>query len=171
MSIATIIIGIIISLLIIFLLIGIFIPVVKFSSTIEVSKPVSIAWKVFMDDSKMKDWVPGFKSAEHLSGRDNEPGSVYRMVFEEKGKVFEMMETITEVAENKEFSFELDHKVMSSNNSVLFESQGDITTITGTTKTKGKGLVMRSLFPLMAGSMKKNNQLAYTNLKKLIEAN
>lgn len=169
MSIPTIIIGIILLLFILFILIGIFIPEVKFSSKVEVNKPVSLAWKIFTDDSKMADWLPGFKSAEHISGEDNVPGSVYKMVFEEKGRVFEMMETIMAVEENKEFSFDLDHKLMSSKNSVLFESQGDKTIIQGLTNTKGKGIIMRGLFPFMLGSMKKSNQKTYDNLKKLIE--
>ena len=141
MSIATIIIGVILSLLVIFILIGVFIPEVKFTSTIVVNKPASVAWKIFMDDSKLRDWLTGFKSAEHLSGKNNEPGSIYKMVFEEKGKVFEMIETVTRVEENKEFSFDLDHKLMSSINSVLFDSKEETTTISGVTKTKGKGIM------------------------------
>jgi hypothetical protein len=170
MSAVTIVLGVLFVLFFFFILIGVFIPKVHFTSSIIVNKPVDVAWKVFMDDSKLGDWLPGFKNAELISGRDNEVGSMYKMIFEEKGKVFEMMETLTAVVENKQFSFELDHKVMFSRNDVLFKSKGGNTIIKGVTATKGKGLIMRAMFPLMAGSMKKNNQLAYDNLKKLIES-
>ncbi|NNC84675.1 MAG: hypothetical protein HKN75_01260 [Bacteroidia bacterium] len=154
----------------VFILVGVFIPKVNFSSSIEVNKPIGECWNVFMDDSKLSEWLPGFKSTEHLSGENNAVGSTYNMIFEEKGKTFEMMETLTTVETNKQFSFNLDHKVMSSSNDVFFESNGNNTIIKGATSTKGKGLIMRAMFPFLKKSMQKNNQLAYANLKKLIEA-
>jgi len=169
MTIASIIIGIILALFLIFVLVGVFVPEVSFSSKVKVNKPINLSWQIFMDESIMADWLPGFKSTEHLSGVENEPGSTYKMVFEEKGKVFEMIETVTVMKENEEFSFDLDHKMMSSTNQVLFKNEGNNTIIQGITKTKGKGIIMRALFPFMLSSMKKNNQLAYNNLKELIE--
>lgn len=170
MSIVSILLFVLLTLFVLFFLISVFIPKVNFSSSVEVNKPVDIAWKVFMDDSKLDQWLTGFKSTALLSGKDNEVGSVYKMIFEEKGKVFEMTETITAVQENRQFSFDLDHKVMSSNNDVSFESIGNKTVIKGVTSTKGKGLIMRAIFPLLKKSMRMNNQLTYDHLKRLIES-
>ena len=38
----------------------------KYSVSVEVNRPIEEAWEVFMDESKMGEWLEGYKSMEVL---------------------------------------------------------------------------------------------------------
>src|SRR5258708_31476936 len=64
--------GIIVLLVVGFLSIGFFVPVVEYTTNVEINKPREFTWTVLRE---RKDWVYGFKSLEQISGKPDEVGS------------------------------------------------------------------------------------------------
>ncbi|MEP6788442.1 MAG: hypothetical protein ABJB40_08425, partial [Acidobacteriota bacterium] len=68
--------GIVVLLVVVFLSIGFFVPVIEYTTTVEISKSRDVTWKVLRE---RKDWIYGFKSFEQVSGVPNEVGSRTRV--------------------------------------------------------------------------------------------
>src|SRR5258708_36155759 len=61
--------GIIVLLVVGFLSIGFFVPVVEYTTNVEINKPREFTWTVLRE---RKDWVYGFKSLEQISAKPDE---------------------------------------------------------------------------------------------------
>ena len=143
---------------------------VKVQTQIDVNRPVEEAWTKFNDESKLGDWLTGFKELETVSGEPLTVGSVHKMTFVERGKDLVMMETVTAVKENEEFSFELDHARMRSDVSVTFEPTADGLRITQTSDVAGKGVLWKVMVAVMRPFMNKRQKEQFDSLKRMIEA-
>ena len=67
----------------------------KYSCKIEINKPIDHIIELFDDAENLKKWMKGLDHFEHLSGTAGQPGAQSRLVFNEKGRRIEMIETIT----------------------------------------------------------------------------
>ena len=139
------------------------------STTVLINRPLGDVYSCFMDKDKLDRWLTGFKSVETILGEPLTVGSKHRMVFSERGKEVEMVETVTSIKENEEFAFLLDHDCMSSENRVTFREVGGGTEITSTSSFQGKGLLWRLMMPLLKGSVRRRQQGDFEKLKRLIE--
>lgn len=165
----------IIALIIIFFAFGIFKPTVTFGHEITVDKPAKETWAIAQDVSKMDQWLDGFKSMELISGEEGKPGSKYKVVINpgEGQEDFEIIETFKSFKEYElvEMSFENDDMLMDY--SISHTESGGKTTIKTQSKSKAKGILMRSMFAIMDmfdlfNAQEEKNIEA---LKKVIEEN
>ncbi len=164
--------GILAALAVIFVLIGVFVPTLNYSSEVEVNKSIEESFAVFMDESKMKDWLKGYIRSEVIKEEPAVVGSKYKVFLEDRGQKFHMIETVTAYKENEQFAMNLDHEMMNSDLNIQFEAKGDDkTVITATSEAKGKGILMKSMFVIMKSQFTKDDQGNYTRLKKVIEDN
>jgi hypothetical protein len=115
--------GILAVLAVAFFLIGVFIPTFTYETQIVVDRPTEHAFAVFADESKLADWMTGFKSIETISGYANEIGSQYRLIFEEEGEVMEMIETVTAFEQNKLFAVKLVNDLMYVDTEIEFTEE------------------------------------------------
>jgi len=139
--------------------------------SIDVDKPIDEAWKVFMDESKMPEWLTGFQSMELIEGEPQTVGSKHRMVFEERGKEMIFIETVNAIEPPNEFSFTLDHESMASDMKMTLESIGeDKTRISSHTDMQAKTLMWKIMMLFMKGSMRKRQNQQFDKLKGLIES-
>ncbi len=152
-----------------FLCIGIFVPAFTYQSTVTVNAPVEKAFEVFLDSTKMKDWMPNFKSIEMISGKLHEVGSVSQLIVVENGKEYIMTEKVTAFIPNSNYQFILDNEVMIVKSKIVFSHSGELTLITATDEVHGKNLFWRSLFPFFKTIFRDNAQQIYDNLKLVIE--
>jgi hypothetical protein len=60
--------------------------------------------ELFDDPDSMRKWQPTLKSFEPLSGTPGQPGAKSRLVYEERGRTIEMIETVTSRNLPDEFS-------------------------------------------------------------------
>jgi uncharacterized membrane protein len=142
----------------------------KTESSVTINKPVSDCWDYFMNEENLGKWLQGYQSTETIEGEPMTVGSKHRMKFEEKGRPMEFIETVTAVEPNKEFSFQLDHKMMTAQVQVLFKEEGGKTVVTQISENQAKGFMMKLMVPLMKGSMRKRQQGQYQTFKELVEA-
>ncbi|MFQ5639147.1 MAG: SRPBCC domain-containing protein [bacterium] len=162
--------GILAAFVIGFFLVGFFVPTFTYLSKVVVDKPVGEAFAIFNDESRLGEWLAGFKSIESVSGEPNQVGSTYKLVIEDEGEVMEMMGTVTAFVENELLSFHLVNDVMTVDTDIRFVSQGDRTEITATQKVEGRNLFWKSLLPLFQSVITQKSQENYDRLKTVIEA-
>jgi carbon monoxide dehydrogenase subunit G len=67
----------------------------KYTSEIEINKPVDEVIKLFDNSDNMGKWMEGLQSFEHISGNPGQVGAKSRLKFKMGKRVMEMTETIT----------------------------------------------------------------------------
>ncbi len=159
-----------------FFALGFIKPAISYDHEVTVNKPIKEAWAVHADQSKLGEWLDGFKSIEHISGKENEVGSKYKVVVrpEDNPEDFIMTETITSKKDFEHMTLNFDSEVMVFDQKTSFSSEGNKTKIKKESTVKGKNAMMRSMFAMMhilGGSFKKQEIKHMTALKKLIESN
>jgi hypothetical protein len=87
--------GILLLLVILFFAIGMITPSVSYESEVTVNKSADEAWAVMSDESKMSQWISGFKRTEPVSGEPNTIGAVSKVYVEDNGEEIVMEETVT----------------------------------------------------------------------------
>ena len=167
--------GTIALLIIAFLAIGFFTPTVSYGREIEVSKTIEEASAVQQDETKLGEWLDGFKSIEHLSGKVGEVGSKYKVTVipEPDADEFIMTETIISKKENDHMTLNMDSDMMVFDQTTYFSERNGKTVIKTDSKVNGKGMMMRSMFALMSmGGMFQQKEVEnIERLKTVIESN
>ena len=143
----------------------------KYTVGMEVNKPIEVAWEVLMDESKMGEWLEGYKGMELIEGEPLMVGSKHKMIFEENGQELTFIETVTAIEPPNEFSFDFDHDMMSSSIQMTLESVGPASTrITNRTKFAANGFFINLMMFFMTPRMKSRQRRSFARLKALIEA-
>ena len=166
----------IVGLVIIFLGIGLLNPSINYGHEITVNKSVKEAWAVHQDQSKLGQWLEGFKSIDLVEGEAGAVGSKYKVVVKpsEEEDDFEMIETIVAKEEFKNIELTFDSDMMLFDQTTTFSESDGSTTIKTDSKVSGKGIFMRSLFGTMemfTGSFQTQEEKHLEGLKKVIEEN
>jgi carbon monoxide dehydrogenase subunit G len=76
----------------------------KYSSEIEINKPVDRVVELFDNPANMDKWMDGLQSFEPISGTPGQVGAKARLVFKMGKRTIEMIETITVRNLPEEFS-------------------------------------------------------------------
>ncbi len=157
------------SIIIIFLLLGVFMPKQHYEISMEIDAPVEKTFAMFNDTSIMSKWMPSLKSIKNISGNAGEVGSKWKITFLDHGKEIEMTETITEFKTNESFSFNIQNEVMNSDNSFRFIPDGNKTRVETSCTYSGGNIFWKSLFVFINSSVKKQQTTQFEALKKMIE--
>ena len=67
----------------------------KYTSEIEINRPVDKVIELFDNPDNMSKWMEGLQSFEHISGTAGQPGAKSRLKFKMGKREIEMIETIT----------------------------------------------------------------------------
>ena len=154
-----------------FLLVGLFVKQVEYSSEVTVNKPAKEAWAVYQDESKMKDWLEGFESIKLTKGEKNEIGSEYLVTINQDGETFEIKEILNSFKEFENVNFDFDNDFMLMNYNIDFLDSEGSTKIKSHSIVQPHGLFMRAMTPLIKGSMIAQEEKHMNDLKKVIESN
>jgi len=171
MKIVKYILGILALLVVVFILIGQFFSEITYDCEITVDKPVAESWAVSQDEEKLADWLEGFVSMEHVSGPKNQVGSVSDVVVSDNGEEFTIRETITKIVPNESVSMTFTSDYSEMDYTLRMAEVDGKTKISSSTKMSGKGMFNKSLFSLMRGMIKGQEETNLANLKKVIEEN
>lgn len=150
---------------------GLMTPSISYESKITVDKSAREAWNVMSDESKLPEWLSGFKSTELISGTKNTVGAKSKVTMEENGQVTEMTETIVKVIEDKLFAMNFTTDFMDMDYEMHFEEQGGKTVLTSKTTSYGNSLVAKSIIAFIKGSMKSIEDENMHKLKNVINSN
>jgi hypothetical protein len=90
----------------------------KFEFTQELALPRETVWRAFENLANLSRWQPTLVSYEPVSGTPGQVGAVARLVYQERGRAVELVETVTVRRAPEEFSgtYASDHGVTSLSN-------------------------------------------------------
>lgn len=152
-----------------FWLIGVFNKSVTTSYEMEVDSPVEEVFEAFLDVDRLSEWASSVKSVELISGKRREVGAKYKLVINRHGEDLEFIEEITEFKQNEVFGYKLEGKDICSNNRITFRVENGQTLVTGTTVTRGKHAIAKSMLPFKTKSMETRRKTSYDKLKAMVE--
>lgn len=166
----------IVSLVVIYLGIGLIHPSVYYGHEVMVDKPLEETWGVTQDNSKLPLWILGFKSIELISGEPGAVGSQYKVLVNpgQDQPDFEMTETIVSVEEFDHISLSFDSDMMEFEQTMTLAEKDGQVSIRTDSKVTGKGVMLKSMFALMemiGGSFKEQEVNNLGSLKKVVEEN
>lgn len=166
-----IVLGVVTSLIIVFLLTGLIVTDVKYTAEIEIDKPIEKVFEDFQNVELMKKWLPEIKSIEPIEVKEGVIGSTYKMVVTNRGQEIVMIEKITDYIQNKKMTFQFDSDQMIKIDDYNFIANGDTTKMVQNCTVNSKSYMMGCLFPYFKGSLK-DLSLSYMNrFKNEVEKN
>lgn len=142
----------------------------KFTTEIEINKPIDEVIALFDDPDNMDKWMEGLQSFEHISGTPGQPGAKSRLKFKMGRREIEMIETITIRNLPDEFSgtYEADgvYNVVVNRFSKISDTKTHYVT---ENEFQFKGF-MRIIAFLMPGAFKKQSMKFLKDFKRFAES-
>jgi uncharacterized membrane protein len=141
----------------------------KYTSEIEINKPVDKVIELFDNADNMSKWMEGLQSFEHISGTPGQVGAKSRLKFKMGKRELEMIETITVRNLPAEFSGTYEAKGVSNIVKNRFISlPGNRTKYESETEFQFTGF-MKVFGFLMPGMFKKQSMKYLTDFKNFAE--
>ena len=163
--------AIVLAIIILFLAMGFITPSIEYNCEVQINKPAIEVWAVMSDESKVSDWIKGYKSSELISGTPNTLGAVTKIYIEENGTEMSMQETITALEPNKRMAMNFTMDFMDMDYDMRLEDKGAYTIVKTNSKTVGNGMIAKSMISFMPSSMEAQEIENLGNLKRLVEEN
>lgn len=160
-------IGIIALLVVGFFCIGIFVPMVAYTTTVEINKPRDFTWMVLRE---RKDWIYGFKSYEQISGKPDEPGSRARVTVVRDGAEFTFDTELQAIKPPEMAATELKNDMLIHDATVTLTEKNGQTTIVSHEKITGTNAFYRSLFAMFGARSKAISAKNFEGLKQAVES-
>lgn len=164
------IIAFILLLALIFVLTGVFVPTFTYTTSVQVEAPVEKVWEVFTDQTKLGNWMEGFKEIKTISGSPEEVGSKHELTIVQNGEEMKILETVTDVEQNRLYAFDLESDFLNATTKITFEPLGEATRIVATNVVSGHGPLKKTLAFMFKSMMEETSQQQYNQFKKLVES-
>ncbi len=141
------------------------------TTTITINKPVKEVWDFYDNPDNLKLWLTNFKSFELISGNPGEAGTKAKHIYEEKGRLITMYETITEKIPYHKLSGTLTMpKMMESNIQTVFkEIDPNKTELVCNTDSKFEMFSLKLFGFLLKNGFQKRQDDELNKLKMVIE--
>lgn len=140
-------------------------------ASVTINKPVDKVWGLFMNPDNLSQWLTCFVSITFLEGRYGEPGSRYKVVLKERDKDMEFTEKVLKIEPLQHCRFDVQHRMLSSENDFRFISFGDYTEVIQTIHPFPNSLFMKLMMPFIKKSMEKRMKDDLISLKIFVESN
>lgn len=165
-----IVLGIVSAFIIAFFLTGLIVPEVKYTTEIEIDKPIAEVFSDFQDVELMKQWMPEVKSIDVLEEKPEKVGSTYKVVVENQGRMITMTEKVLAYELNKRISFHFDAENMLKVDDYKFSSIGNKTKIVQESVCTSDSYMMSCVFPYFKNVLKTTSQQYLNKFKSVSEA-
>ncbi|WP_370398234.1 SRPBCC domain-containing protein [Tenacibaculum dicentrarchi] len=161
--------GIVTAFVLVFLITGIVVEEVEYSTKITIDKPVNKVFENFTNPDLIKKWLPNIKSIEVIEQKPAVIGSTYRMTVESNGQEVKMAQKITDFVLNQKITFQFTSSEMIKVDSYNFASNNASTIVTQNSSVNSKSYLTACLYPYFKGTFKAVNMNCLTQLKELSE--
>ena len=159
--------GVVVLLVAGFFCIGIFVPAVEYTTTVEINKPRDFTWNVIRE---RKDWIYGFKSFQQVSGTPNEKGSLAKITVVRDGREMSFDSVLLDIKPPEMSVTELTNAMLTHDATVHLTENNGKTTIVSNEKIVGKNAFFRSLFVLFKSSITSVSRKNFEGLKQAVES-
>lgn len=150
-----------------FFCIGIFVPAVEYTTTVEINKPRDFTWKIMRE---RKDWIDGFKSFEPISGRPDEVGSRAHVTVVRDGSEISFDSELLDFKPPEMVVTELTNNMLVHDATVRLTENDGKTTVVSNEKITGKNLFYRSIFALFRSRITSVSAKNFAGLKRVAES-
>ncbi|MBY0436337.1 MAG: SRPBCC family protein [Cyclobacteriaceae bacterium] len=147
----------VLSLVAIFIAVGLAVPSFSYEASVVVNAPPQKCWSVLHDTSRMKRWMNGFQRLTLTSGEWMKPGSSYEIVLQQD-KLYAMPEKLIDLKEPEWATFQLTNDVLTSDYTFRLTGQGLKTEIRAAYKVTGTNILWRSILFLSKSYLQKEAQ-------------
>jgi len=171
MKILKYILGVLAVLVLVFFLLGIFVPEISYQVETVADKPMAESWAVSQDPSKISEWLMGYQKTEPVSGTPGTVGAVSDIYFVQNGEEMVIRETITAIVPNESISMTFASDFMNMEYQIAMTDDNGKTKITSNTTAMGNGMVSKSIMALVSASVQEQEETNLGMLKKAIESN
>lgn len=139
----------------------------RFTCTVEINAPIQEVVALFENPDNLHEWQDGFKSFEHISGKEGEVGAKSKLVYDK----LELIETIIRNELPEEFKATYEHKHVINTLSCRFTeiNSGKTRLDQEIHYTEFKGFVIKIMAKLFPGMFKKQVQKWLDQFKDFVE--
>lgn len=139
-------------------------------SNIEISQPPSVVYEFMMDEENLPLWLTNFVRMETISGEPGEVGSISKHFYNERGRVLEFTEEITEIRENELMAAKYESEDFDMHIANFLKPAGEASTrLTIRSEYLFKSFWMKLFAPFARNTMQKRMQENLERLKDAIE--
>ncbi|MCL7765183.1 SRPBCC family protein [Polaribacter sp. Z014] len=164
-----IILGIISTIVVAFLLTGLFVKETTYTATISVNKSVEEVFKIFNNSEDIKNWIPEVQSFEVMNDNPGKTGSIYKIVVLNQGQEITMTEKVMAYVPNEKVTLFFDAEGMLKKDDYTFTEENGVTTITLNVSCQSETYLMACVFPFFKGTFIEQDQSYLNNFKAFAE--
>lgn len=142
----------------------------KIEHSIEIDQPPPVVFEFLMEEENLPLWLTNFIRIEHTSGEPGEVGSTSKHVYNENGRMIELMEEITGIKKNQMVSAKYVGAQFDMEVIYHLKPVGETgTQLTLSSDITSKGFFMKIVEPFVKKSIQKRGLQDLVNLKNAIE--
>ena len=157
------------TIVVVFLLTGLFVKETTYRAEVNVNKSIKVVFEIFNNSENIKNWVPEVKSFEVVNTNPGKTGSVYKIVIDNKGQEVTMTEKVMAYVPNEKVTLFFDAEGMLKRNDYIFKEKDGVTTITLNTSCQSDSYILACIFPYFKGTFQKQDQSYLNNFKAFAE--
>lgn len=142
----------------------------KYNVELIINKPRREVWRAFLDPDKMRAWQTSLTTIELLNGTPGQPGAESKLMFEENGREFSLIERIIscQAPDSILQSYENQFSINTIHNLFLEQGQNQTLWITET-DYKFKTLLMKIMGPVYKKNLVARTQRDMQRFKEMVE--
>ena len=157
------------TIVLVFLLTGLFVKETTYRAEVNVNKSIKVVFEIFNNSENIKNWVPEVKSFEVVNTNPGKTGSVYKIVIDNKGQEVTMTEKVMAYVPNEKVTLFFDAEGMLKRDDYIFKEKDGVTTITLNTSCQSDSYILACIFPYFKGTFQKQDQSYLNNFKAFAE--
>ncbi|MDG1038935.1 MAG: SRPBCC family protein [Polaribacter sp.] len=157
------------TIVVVFLLTGLFVKETTYRAEVNVNKSIKVVFEIFNNSENIKNWVPEVKSFEVVNTNPGKTGSVYKIVIDNKGQEVTMTEKVMAYVPNEKVTLFFDAEGMLKRDDYIFKEKDGVTTITLNTSCQSDSYILACIFPYFKGTFQKQDQSYLNNFKAFAE--
>lgn len=147
-----------------FVTMGLLHPTVKCETQIEIDTPQAWVYESATDTALMKQWLNGLQSVKAET-----PNKKYLLKLIQKDKTMDMILTYDTLITNSRCVFNFDSEVYTSDYKLTLSGDSTNTTLHVQTVTRGKNIILRSMFALSRPYFQQQLDSMYSRFKHVVE--
>jgi uncharacterized membrane protein len=137
---------------------------------IEIDRPLSEVYAAFNNPDNLPRWITGLQRTEPISGTPGQVGAKTRQIYLERGRIVELIETITAHEPMKRFVGEIDGQGMNCAIHVEFVDRGRSTLVVAGSDLRSRSFMLSLMLPFIKASIHKRQGADFERFKRLLEA-
>ena len=146
------------TIVVVFLLTGLFVKETTYRAEVTVNKSIKEVFEIFNNSENIKNWVPEVKSFEVVNNNPSKTGSVYKIVIDNKGQEVTMTEKVMAYVPNEKVTLFFDAEGMLKRDDYIFKEKDGVTVVTLNTSCQSDSYILACIFPYFKGTLQKQDQ-------------